>query len=175
MLKHERLLEVLDYCVESGVFVWKKSRGNRANGQKAGTAQSNGYWTIIVDRTPHLAHRLAWFYVHAAWPPEDIDHINGIRTDNRIENLRAVSRSQNMQNQRGPRSNNITGFLGVRRNHKRFSAFIKAVKNAPAKYLGTYDTPEDAHAAYMTAKAALHIQHVAADRGVVIEREAVPA
>jgi hypothetical protein len=117
----------------------------------------------------YLAHRLAWMYVYGRWPAKglDIDHINGNRQDNRIANLREVTRGQNMQNQRRASSRSTTGLLGVLRKSRRFAAHITA--DGRTHCLGTFDTPEEAHRVYMDAKSRLHIHSVAAERGVELE------
>ena len=88
------------------------------------------------------------------WPDGYIDHGNGVRTDNRWANLRAGDRSFNMQNQRRARRDNTTGWLGVSRVKSRFEAAIQ-VRGRRFR-LGRFDTPEAAHAAYLTAKRKLH-------------------
>lgn len=92
--------------------------------------------------------------VHGEYPTNDIDHINGNPSDNNISNLRHVTREVNMQNQRKPRSNNPTGFLGV---VKRRDGFISSITlRKKQRYLGTFATPELAHLAYVEAKRKLH-------------------
>lgn len=108
----------------------------------------------MIDGTNFAAHRLAWLYTHGVWPEHWIDHRNRVRHDNRISNLRDVDMAHNRHNVgTKPNRNNKTGLLGVVRsaNGKRFSSRI----SYPGKknlYLGTFDTPEAAHAAFMAAK-----------------------
>lgn len=155
MISHDELKRVIRYDAETGVFVWLERIGRSVVGEKAGSKQSCGYWQIWIDGEPYLAHRLALFYVYGCWPKNDVDHINGVRTDNRLQNLREVDRGLNMQNQRRARSDNSTGFLGVVPNRKRFSAQIRT--EGKTRCLGTYDTPEQAHDAYVKAKRVLHV------------------
>lgn len=97
ILSAESLREVLDYCPDSGEFTWKVYRGRCAKvGSKAGTLKPTGYVAIILFGKWYGAHRLAWLHVHGAWPNGDIDHINGCPSDNRIANLRDVSKNMNM-------------------------------------------------------------------------------
>ena len=95
LLSHERLREILDYDPSSGVFRWKKSRYRNRIGAKAGYHNPNGYRAIQISGIACLAHRLAWLYHHGRWPAQALDHLNGIRDDNRIENLEEVSIREN--------------------------------------------------------------------------------
>lgn len=115
-----------------------------------------GYIQIRVGTKMYSGHRLAWYFHTGNWPENEIDHANGIRTDNRIDNLRESTRSFNMQNKRSAMKNNKTGYLGVslRRNRGTYLAMIMV--NKVPKRLGSYKTPEEAHEAYLTAKRLLH-------------------
>jgi hypothetical protein len=85
----KRLRELLSYSPTDGTFTWKKSLGTRSlAGTFAGGIDTNGYVRISFDKEIYPAHRLAWFYIHGTWPGT-ITHLNGVRTDNRLENLRA--------------------------------------------------------------------------------------
>jgi hypothetical protein len=155
ILTAERLREVLDYNPDTGVFVWKLRTGPRGRvGKSAGTHNTCGHIQIRIDGRLYLAHRLAWLYVNNVWPANQIDHINGIRDNNQLENLRDVSGSVNMQNQRIARLDNKCGLLGVNKKGNRWEAKISVVgKN---HYLGLFATPKEAHAAYIEAKRRLH-------------------
>src|SRR4051812_36538770 len=109
----ERLHELLDYQPDTGVFRWKKRRGPRSAGAIAGSVATKGYWRITLDGQECLAHRLAWLYVHGTWPDGELDHIDQVKTNNRISNLRPVTSSQNKQNISGPQRNNASGHRGV--------------------------------------------------------------
>ena len=104
----------------------------------------------------YLGYRLAWLYVHGKLPDGDIDHINGKPSDDRIKNLRDVSRSVNLQNQRAARSNNSSGLLGVffQKTMNKWTSKIQL--DWKTKSLGYFDTAEEAHAAYLKAKRELH-------------------
>jgi hypothetical protein len=102
----------------------------------------------------YKAHRLAWFYCTGEWPNQ-IDHINGIRTDNRICNLRSVTSKLNANNQRPPHRTNSLGVLGVvKRPSGRFAAEIRV--SGKKLYIGTYDTITEASNAYKAKKLELH-------------------
>ncbi len=109
----ERLLHLLDYNQETGVFTWRNPTTPCVKeGQRAGTIQSGGYVQITLDKVSYLAHRLAWLYTYSIWPTDQIDHRNGVRHDNRILNLRDCSRAENLQNTGTP-CNNTSGVKGV--------------------------------------------------------------
>lgn len=156
-LTHERLLSVLVYNTETGDFRWRITRKGPANAKRsAGSMGSDGYRKITIDRRGYRTNRLAWFYVHGRWPVGPIDHINRVKTDDRIANLRDVTPSQNQHNQLAPRGNNASGFLGVSRKHGRRKWNASIAANGSRRYLGSFDSPEEAASAYMTAKRQLH-------------------
>jgi len=146
--------DALVYDPTTGAFVWRIARGQAKVGFIAGCKLSDGYWCITLHGKQRMAHRLAWLHFHGAWPVGQIDHINGIRSDNRIKNLRDVTPGINRQNMRRARSNNSTGLLGVSFDRGRFRALIQVA--GVQKHLGCFDTAELAHAAYVYAKRTYH-------------------
>lgn len=153
-LTFDRLNELLRYEPDTGKLFWRISKSNVSAGSEAGSINQEGYLKISIDGKNYLTHRIAWFLHYQEMPSLQIDHINGSRTDNRIENLRQATNSQNQRNQRKPKSNNKSGYLGVSANGKKWKAQIKVGGNP--KYLGCFDTPEKAHDAYIKAKRILH-------------------
>lgn len=159
MITHERARELLDYCPETGVLVWKP-RGNsrfdgRFAGKLAGTPKAEGYIQIMVDGRLDYAHRLAWLIITGSYPDRMIDHANGDPSDNRWVNLRIADHAQNGWNT-GLSRTNKTGFKGVcfdKRSGK-YAAYICV--NSKRKNLGLHKTPEEAYAAYCKAAADLH-------------------
>lgn len=149
-----RLRGLLNYDQQTGVFTWAVARSARKAGDATGCMHSSGYLLIGVDGRLHRAHRLAWLYVHGEWPNGDVDHINGVRHDNRLENLRVVSRKVNSQNRRTAKPGNKSGRLGVTKFRKRFKAVISV--DGKSQYLGLFDDAETAHAAYVVAKRQRH-------------------
>lgn len=112
-LTHVQLTNFLDYNPITGVFIWKVRPSNRVQvGDAAGNISVYGYVEIRIDGILYKAHRLAWFYVYKEWPKNEIDHINGDRSDNSITNLRDVSHSVNQRNLAIPK-NNTSGCRGV--------------------------------------------------------------
>ena len=155
MLTQERLKEVLHYDPETGVFRWRVERGQgRIKPWQEVRPQKSGYVLIRIDYVLYKAHRLAWLYQTGEWPKGVIDHVNGNPSDNSFPNLRDVTQTVNMQNRKGPQANNRTGFLGVSVCLRKFKAEI-AAKNV-GKHLGVFDTPEEAHLAYLAAKRQFH-------------------
>ena len=152
-----RLREVLDYNPETGEFVRIIGVRGQAAGAIAGTVSAVlGYIFIGIDGARYLAHRLAWLYMHGKWPEKQIDHINGIRSDNRLANLREATAAQNRQNQTEFRRNNSSGYLGVYadKNTGLYTASIKV--GGVQHHIGSYRTAEEAHEAYRQEKAKLH-------------------
>ena len=96
----------------NGVLYWERPKSNRIRkGDVAGTEHGNGYLKVRLGDKVYYAHRLV-YYMHHGWMPEQIDHINGNRSDNRIDNLRAATKSQNALNSRMPK-NNTSGVKNV--------------------------------------------------------------
>lgn len=123
--------------------------------QVAGRLREDGYIQINFQSKEHLAHRVVWYLVHGRWPTNDLDHRDGDKTNNRIENLREVTHGENMQNKVTPHKNNRSGYLGVQSHAGGYKAVIK--KDGVAYYLGLYKTAEEAHQVYMNKKKELHI------------------
>lgn len=159
VLTHAYLKEALDLD-SNGVFWWKVrpqhhfksaqvAKGVNAMfaGKRAGRVNSWGYVQIGLQYKMYFAHRLVWLWHHGSWPKQ-LDHINRNRLDNRIENLREASDSNNQANV-GLRANNTSGFRGVTRRGKKWRANI-CVRGIKAEFVG-FDTPEEASAAYEEA------------------------
>jgi HNH endonuclease len=141
-----RLREVLHYDPGTGVFTWKVARPPHCViGSRAGTITKLGYRAVTVLGHRLLEHRLAWFYQTGTWPKDQIDHRNCNGQDNRFANLREARQYDNIANRPAHRDSS-TGLKGVHRNGRRWSASI--LNCGKKHYLGTFDTPEEAHSAY---------------------------
>ncbi len=144
LITHAELREYLNYDQRSGIFT-RKIGNNRA---PAGTVSSttsngNGYARMGVRGRRYYVHRLAWLYMTGEWPADEIDHINRDRSDNRFDNLRAASKTQNMGNT--PLSlRNTSGVRGVywAARQKKWAAYI--TKNDKTCFLGTFGSVEAA-------------------------------
>lgn len=139
------------YEPETGLFFWIKTRSNRrAAGLGAGAIGANGYRYITINKTPYLAGRLAWLFMTGQWPSEQVDHRDRDRSNNRWSNLRLATQSQNSANG-STRTTNTSGFKGVSWDRTRGLWFAKITVNYKQIALGRFQTPENAHAAYIAA------------------------
>lgn len=141
----EKLRETLSYDREAGRFTWRINRGKAKVGAEAGYF-NGGYRYINIRWGSFPAHRLAWLYVHGRWPEGEIDHKNLNRSDNRFDNLREATGTQNMANRKGWSS---TGYKGVWTVKNRFVASIDCC--GQRYYIGCFETAEEAGAAYLKA------------------------
>jgi len=149
----EDVRSVLDYEPETGVFRWRFRDDNpafsrRHAGKVAGSIARNGYVEIPINGKQRRAHRLAFLVMAGYLPTSDIDHIDGDRRNNAWRNLRLATRAQNLWNMRSKAS---SGFKGVRY-HARAKRWVAEIRKGKGpRYIGLFDTPEEAHAAYCAA------------------------
>lgn len=156
-LTPQRLHELLHYSPDTGVFTWRVRRSGTAGvGSTAGTLD-RGYIYIGIDRRIYPAHRLAWLYMTGSWPTNEIDHMDGEKTNNRISNLRDVCREINQQNLRKAHSRNSCGLLGVSLHRSTGKWRARLWTGGKNKSLGLFDSPEEAHSHYVAAKREIHI------------------
>lgn len=154
-ITHEKLISLLCYDADSGALRWIRSSRNVKAGALAGTVKAkDGYRYICLGGRSYLMHRVIWLYIHGRWPVGVIDHINGNKLDNRIDNLRDVSQSMNCQNRVSPRAGSASGLLGVCRFRDKWAASIKI--NGKSKQIGVFSDPLQAHAAYLEYKRINH-------------------
>lgn len=153
MIAKDRLAVLLSYDPITGIFVRARNNGTAKSGDIAGWKEPHGYIKISVDGKKYYAHRLAWLYITGEWPSLGIDHINGVRNDNRWTNLREADQTKNLQNQRIGKGK--AKLLGVSsRKNGSFTAEIAV--NGKRIYLGIFKDATSAHAAYKTAKLFYH-------------------
>jgi hypothetical protein len=149
-LAADLLHELLEY--RDGELYWKQPGKSRQMGRPAGGINGDGYRRVKINRKLYAVHRLVWV-MHGNDPVPFVDHINGDVLDNRIENLRAATHSQNCMNRR-QRSDNTSGVKGVmRRKGKWYGCITLNYKVYPAGY---FDCKEDAAAAVDKLRRELH-------------------
>lgn len=153
-LTADRLKEVVNYDPETGKFNWIKRRRGVILGAELTSMAQKGYMRATIDRSSYMLHRLAWLYVHGQFPALLIDHRNGIKHDNRIENLREVLPVVNSQNMRKAHMRSRSGLIGAATQGHLFRARIRV--HGKVVQIGYFKTPEEAHAAYVSAKRRLH-------------------
>jgi hypothetical protein len=151
------------YDKDTGIFIRTKTHPKRKYlaGSVTGVSRPDGYVQIMIEGKLFLAHRLAWLYVYGELPKNNIDHINGIKNDNRIENLRDVKQVTNVQNLKKARKSSVSSNkLGVsfankgKNIDKPFRARI--VVDHKEIHLGTFSNEDEAHEAYLLAKRKYH-------------------
>ena len=163
--------ELLDHSARDGLLFWKfRDRkwfvsdkgfltwnGKWAGNQGFTSTAVNGYKQGRILRRQYLAHRVIWCLHYGEWPEFQVDHINGCRTDNRIENLRSAVNAENARN-RGAQSNNTSGYKGVSFYKSRGNWEANIQVYGKTKRLGYFATPEEAYAAYCKASEELHLE-----------------
>lgn len=160
-LTAEQVRRLLDLNVETGELRWTAAASmGRLTQRVAGSSHSSGYRQIKIGKRSYLAHRLVWLIAHGEWPSGQVDHIDGCRTNNALCNLRVVTAAQNKQNIAVTERKTASGLAGAvyvpggTRRRDRWESRIKL--DGVSHHLGHFATPEEAHAAYMRAKAQVH-------------------
>ncbi len=164
----EHLRECFTYDPETGVLMWRnrpahhfpnEHRRNNINaryaGQVAGSLNPRGYRIVCVVGSAFLAHRVIWKLVTGQEPPEHVDHRDLDPSNNRWANLRPATHQQNSFNTTATR-NNKTGLKGVcwDKERQRYAAFIRV--HGRSRFLGRFDTRDEAAAAYQAAANKFH-------------------
>ena len=150
-LTQARLKELLHYDPETGVFTNKTNRGKKAYAQEeaGGVSDPRGYRTICIDNNNHGAHRLAFLYMIGRFPDDQVDHIDGVTSNNRFINLRQATNCENAKNRR-IQVNSTSGFVGVNWYHGKWRVRIRS--DGEAKYLGSFENLSDAVKARLDAE-----------------------
>ncbi len=145
----ERLLAELEYNPHTGQLKRRCNTGGARKGQIAGWTENTGYVRLYFNGKTWQAHKLIWLMVHGRFTPEQIDHINHDRSDNRLSNLRAATKRQNGRNQK-LRVDSTSGVPGV---YPRPNGKWQAMMQGDHKeHLGTFNTFEEAVAARKKAE-----------------------
>ena len=151
LIPYDELKRLVIYSPLTGLFIAKVSRDRARAGDVLGT-KSAGYFCFRINRRLYRTNRLAWYYMTGEWPGDlQVDHINGCRADDRWENLRLVTNSQNAMNAK-VRRNNSSGFKGVtwNRDVKKWQSYIRI--DGKAQHLGLFDDLQEAVAARQQAE-----------------------
>lgn len=152
----DKYKKYLHYDKDSATFRWKERPPRNKSvvvGSVAGCL-SNGYSQITLLGTKVRVHRLIWLFETGQWPINEIDHIDGDKTNNHISNLRDVTHQVNTQNLIKSKSNNVTGLIGAVVEGKKFIARVG--HNGKTHRVGAYTTALEAHQAYINKKRELH-------------------
>lgn len=151
--------EIFDY--RDGKLFWRNDRGSNAKaGQRAGGQRITGYRAVFLCGKRYQEHRLIYLWHHGHMPKQ-IDHINMDKSDNRIENLRPADSSQNQANTKS--RSNSSGYRGVRLVPETGRWAARIYKDYKEIRIGTFDTPEEASAAYQERAKELFGEFAAAD------------
>jgi len=158
VITQERLKELLSYDEETGVFTRNFAHKGLEKGSVNGYLNPIGYVMISVNNIPMRAHRLAWLYVHGVMPVDCIDHVNHIRSDNMISNLRQASSKDNNRNRSNLRSNSV---FGIRWRADRGSYRVSIGSNGIDINLGSFEDKFEAICARKSAenKYGYHTNH----------------
>ena len=171
MVTQDRLKQVISYDPDTGEFVWLQATSRRIRvGNIAGTTYEDGYRRIAIDGFGYRAHPLAWLYVYGKFPEEQLDHINRIKSDNRLINLRLATNAENQQNHPVRRNNN-SGIIGVHWYRRTGKWHAQISSGSRRIHIGYYDTIEEAATARAAAKAKYHTFHPE-DNNVTLSKEA---
>lgn len=147
-LTQERLKEVLSYNPETGNFSWRP--GHKLFGYRAGTTLQAGYTQISIDGKFYRASRLAWFYMTGKWPEFEVDHIDRNPANDKWDNLREVTGTQNKENT-SAHVDSKSKVKGVSWDAKRQKWIAQICSDGRNRNLGRYERIEDAIAAYEKA------------------------
>ena len=162
-----RLQELLHVDVETGHIAWAKGRGRAGAGSEAGRKHRTGYVEVQVDGQMLKAHSIVWLFGTGDWP-ERIDHINGVRDDNRLMNLREATAAANSRNRTNWRHRKLLG--AHIRPDGRWAACIRS--DGVHHFLGVFPSEEDAHARYRLARSRIDDAERAARHRVLEEMQA---
>ena len=159
ILTQELLRHLLDYSPDTGELTWraKPSRGVKI-GRQAGTPTSEGYLALQINKKKMYAHRAIWLHVHGVWPPEEIDHINHIRNDNRLCNLRLANRLENSHNTR-KHAKSVSGHKGVAWHSRNKKWQVQMRFCNKTYYIGQFLDLQDASQARFQAETTLYADH----------------
>lgn len=151
MLTHDECLRLFRYCADTGYLFWRvKHSRNVVIGRRAGTLNWHGYRQVKIGPKIYQEHRIIWLMVNGEWPKQEIDHINRVRNDNRIVNLREATKSQQAGNVPIP-CRNTSGARGVWFDRRSGKWVAEIMNNRRKNVLGRFNKKSDAVACYKDA------------------------
>jgi len=150
MLTQQQVAELFEY--RDGGLYYRVTRGGNVAGSRAGTLQRIGYQQVMVAKKKYYEHRVIYLLCHGVWPDE-IDHINGVKSDNRIENLRSCGSSENKYNLCG---RSATGVKGVYFDKRRARYYAELSVSKQRVRLGSFDSLDAAAQAIRSTRAVQH-------------------
>lgn len=154
MITQQRLKALVYYDNERGALIRRRDRSYKKEGSALGGHDMKGYLKTCIDGKYYKVHRLVWLYEKGEFPRGELDHINGVKDDNRLCNLRIANHSENSQNQRRAQKHNKVGLLGVVKIRDKYKAMIRIDGKQIKSCL--FDDPIEAHNAYLKAKRIVH-------------------
>lgn len=137
-LTQELVRLMFDYDPDTGIVTRKESRGISKKGAVIGVDNQQGYLGVTICQRPHRLHRVIWLWFHGYWPENEIDHINGVRDDNRISNLREVSHSCNVRNSCNYITN-TTGVKGLSWNRRAQAYIVRIHLQGDSRFIGYHE------------------------------------
>ena len=143
------LKQMLRYEPDTGLLFWTDAANKSVRGKLAGTF-NRGYVLVMYKSKFYKAHRIAWLLTHGSWPKEMIDHIDGNPSNNKLNNLRDVNNHINQCNRYKARVDSKSGLMGASPYRNKWRSQIK--RNGVIKYLGVFNTAQEAHEAYKKEK-----------------------
>lgn len=145
----DELQQMLRYEPDTGLLFWTDAAYKSVRGKQAGTF-NRGYVVVMYKNKFYKAHRLAWLLTHGSWPKEMIDHIDGDPSNNKLNNLRDVNNHVNQCNRHKARVDSKSGLMGASPYRNKWRSQIK--RDGVIKYLGIFNTAQEAHEAYKKEK-----------------------
>jgi len=166
MITKERLDELFEFDYKIG-FTNKISRGRACKHSRSGYVDVHGYRRIVIDYIKYYEHHLVWFYVTGQWPQE-LDHKDGDRANNAFSNLRECTRTENNFN--AERATGISGLRGAYWDSRVSKWYSKIQVGGQVRWLGSYNTSEEAHCAFMIAVEQTHKEFAVEKRKELFRR-----
>ncbi|MDO8972094.1 MAG: HNH endonuclease signature motif containing protein [Saprospiraceae bacterium] len=154
-LTQTRLHELFGLNTETGELIWRVSKGSKKQGNIAGSINKKGYRCIKIDGRNYKAHRLVWLYTFGSWPKDQLDHIDGNRSNNRLDNLRECTHGENQQNL-APKTGGTSNYPGIywAKHVQKWQVSIRI--KGKSEYLGLFTNELEAAEAYKLAKQLYH-------------------